>query len=311
MRHTLIALFILLAIGMSSAVAADHDAPFAFKLNEQAGTLTVRDSDQPVLSVVYKPRLEAGVAEEYRRAGYLHPVFDLQGRPITQDFPADHYHHRGVWLSWPWMQYEGQTMQLWHPAVLKQRFAGWDQREVEDNRAILAFRNNWQLDGERVIGHESWRVVVHPENAHHRVIDLQLTVAAHHKPIKLRGKQNARKGYGGLAVRTAADLKQGRLLTNAGPLTKDAVQKHFQWADLANDRRGLAVFAHPDNPNSPPPWLLRNSYGGVLNPEWPGLKTVTLKPDQPVTLRYRLFIHDGQPTRQTIADAYQQWVQAQ
>ena len=34
------------------------------------------------------------------RANYVHPLLDLDGEPLTEDFPADHPHHRGVFWAW-------------------------------------------------------------------------------------------------------------------------------------------------------------------------------------------------------------------
>jgi hypothetical protein len=298
-------LALLLAIGSSPAVA---DGSFTFVKDDDAGTLTLKEGSRKVFSFVYRPRLQPGVSAEYRRAGYMHPLYDLSGEPLTQDFPKDHYHHRGIWLSWPWMKYEGKKIQLWHPSPLRQQFDRWIERKAEADRAVLALRNDWVLDGQ-TIGWERWRIVAHKAAQGHRSVDLTLTFAATEKPIQLRGKQIARKGYGGLTVRTAQPLAKGRLLTSEGSLEGDAVQKRFKWADLSTPQRGLAVFAHPTNANHPPPWLLRNSYGGVLNPEWPGLSTVTLEPGEPVTLRYRLYVHQGQPDAAALREAYRRWLQ--
>jgi hypothetical protein len=37
---------------------------------------------------------------EYARNNYFHPVYDLNGNVITEDFPEDHLHHRGIFWAW-------------------------------------------------------------------------------------------------------------------------------------------------------------------------------------------------------------------
>lgn len=283
-------IFVLLFIGTAGVVAESQT--FSIHRDQDAGQFTLMEQDQPVYTFNYKPQLREGVDEKYRRAGYFHPIYDLDGKPITDDFPEGQPHHRGMWLSWPWMKYEGNKVQLWHPSPLKQVFDRVVDQKLTEDKARIVLRNNWVLKGE-VIGRETWVVTAYTRSKQVRVIDVTLSVEASKKPIKVRGKQNNNKGYGGLTVRTHPSLKGVRMLTNKGYRTKDAVNEEFHWADLSTDRQGIAVLVHPSNPGAPQPWLLRNSYGGVLNPEWPGLDTKTLRPGNPVKLKYRLIVHKG------------------
>lgn len=300
----------LLLVGMlpPAAPAADDGGSFAFVDNEQAGALTLQEDGQPVFSYVYEPRLAEGVDEQYRRACYLHPIYGPAGEPLTADFPDDHPHHRGAWWSWPEMEVRGQNVQLWHPSPLRQRFARWRKQEVSAERAALVAENLWVLDGETV-GRETVKVVAHPEEeGGRRAIDLTLTFEAVDDPIKLRGAPTDDKGYGGLSVRAATDFTGSAVRTSEGLVDGDTVQERYRWAELSGDGRGLAVFVAPDHPDYPPPWLIRSSYGGVLNPEWPGLPTATLRPGEPVTLRYRLYIHGGDADQADLERAYRAWV---
>jgi len=302
--HLLIPLLLFFA-----ATACAQKTSFTFSEDREAGRLILSEKGMPVLAFQRSPRLKEGVKTVYRRAGYFHPVYDLDGEPITRDFPEDHYHHRGLWLSWPWMSYRGRKVQLWHPSALRQEFDRYLRRETGPDRATLELRNSWVLEGTS-IGSETWRLTVQARSGDRRVIDVQITVRAAEHPIKLRGKRRKKKGYGGLTLRTAPSLAGGRLMTDGGGLAGDTVQEHFQWVDLSSKQRGVALMAHPSNPNAPPPWLLRNSYGGVLNAEWPGLETYTLKPGEPVTLRYRLVVHRGRMAPGTLENVFEEWKRA-
>ena len=37
---------------------------------------------------------------KYRRCHYIHPLYGLDGEVLTEDFPADHPHHRGIFWGW-------------------------------------------------------------------------------------------------------------------------------------------------------------------------------------------------------------------
>ena len=34
------------------------------------------------------------------RSNYFHPLYDLDGNVLTEDFPKDHIHHRGIFWAW-------------------------------------------------------------------------------------------------------------------------------------------------------------------------------------------------------------------
>ncbi len=289
--------------------ACAQASSFSFEENQSDGTLTLQENGTPVLTFVGDMTLKDGVPEKFRREGYFHPIYDLNGSSLTSDFPKDHYHHRGLWLSWPWMLYRGEKVQLWHPSPLRHRFDRILKQSVGKQQATLRLRNNWVLD-ETPIGSEVWQLTVHPRSGNRRIIDVSITIRAKTDVILLRGKQRKKKGYGGLTLRTAPSLVGGRLRTDKGTLEGDTVQKTFNWVDLSTDKRGITLFAHPSNPNSPPPWLIRNSYGGVLNPEWPGLKRYKLKPGDPLTLRYRLVVHDGSLSGTDLQNVFRGWTGA-
>lgn len=297
----------LLAVGSMSL--STRAAEFEFVNDEKTGELTLKADGQPVFSFVYEDRLPEGVPEEYRVSSYVH-LYGLNGERITGEFPEDHLHHRGAFMSWPIMAARGRDdIQLWHPSPLKQKFDQWVSREITEDKATLVAQAAWILNDGTRIGTERTKITAHPAKHGTRAVDLTYTLEAIGGPVQVQGKQNQNKGYGGLTVRTSEAIGNGRLITSQGSLSGDAVQEPFRWADISTEQRGLAVMVHPDHPTFPPPWLLRNSYGGVLNPEYPGLEADTLQPGEPVTLKYRIYIHEGQPGHSQLAHAYQRWLE--
>ena len=49
---------------------------------------------------------------------------------------------------------------------------------------------------------------------------------------------------------------------------------------------------HPQNPGAPQPWILR-AKESAQNAAYPGREPMLLSTNQPLVLRYRVFIHDG------------------
>ena len=45
------------------------------------------------------------------RSNYFHPLYDLDGTVLTEDFPKDHIHHRGIFWAWHQVRINGKTVQ--------------------------------------------------------------------------------------------------------------------------------------------------------------------------------------------------------
>src|SRR5436189_2242922 len=50
----------------------------------------------------------------FRRGGYIHPIYSLSGKVITDDFPPNHIHHHGVWFAWSNAEFEGRPTDFWN-----------------------------------------------------------------------------------------------------------------------------------------------------------------------------------------------------
>ena len=110
------------------------------------------------------------------------------------------------------------------------------------------------------------------------------------------------------APSSAGPENSGRRWTGAGAGGISAL-KPCTWADLtscfSNDERrsGAALFLPASHPGLPVGWTLRHY--GLLNPAWPGVTPVVLNPQEPLVLRYRLWIHRGDVTAGGVQQAYE------
>jgi hypothetical protein len=268
-------------------------AQMRFVENTEQGTLTVLDGGKKVLTYCFGDQLKEGVDPKYKRSCYIHPLFSLDGKALTEDFPKDHLHHRGLFWTWPKVKTRGFDTQTWHPATphLRQHFIHWVKRDVEDGVAVLSVKNAWKLDGKEVVAVEIVTLHIHPADDIGRAIDLELNIRAVGGPLELQGAPDQNKGYGGLCFRGAPMFNGAKMTTDQGVLGKDSTNVPFQWVDLSTEEGGVAIFVFPDHPGFPTTWLIRNSYAGVINASWPGLRPAVLQPDKPVVLRYRIYIH--------------------
>jgi hypothetical protein len=295
---------IIFFVGMVLSGVASQ---MTFINDEEKGTLTVKDGQIDVLTYRFEDQLKEGIDPEQTRSCYIHPLFSLDGQPLTDDFPTDHLHHHGLCWTWPVVITRGQETQTWHPANLRQYFLRWLKREVHNQGATLSLENAWKLDGKETVAKEIVALHVHPIDDLGRAIDLELTIEAIGGPLELRGTPDQNKGYGGLTLRGAPAFKGLPIQTDRGEYSGEPNNVTLRWADLSTEKTGVAIFVSPDHPGFPTTWVLRTSYAGLLNVSWPGLESALFHPGKPITLRYRLYIHRGDITASHIQQAYQQY----
>jgi hypothetical protein len=130
----------LIALLLAAPLAAQ--SPFAFREASPA-SLELTENGRPVFVYNHGMILKPGVDEKYRRSSYVHPVYAPDGTVLTDDFPADHPHHRGICWTWPEVKFEGQTHDVWAVIGMHQRFVRWIKRETHADRAVLAVENGW------------------------------------------------------------------------------------------------------------------------------------------------------------------------
>jgi hypothetical protein len=274
-------------------------APTELKLAElNDKSVQISDGDQPVLVYNYGVITNESIPEtEHRRsrACYIHPVYGLSGELLTDDFPRDHYHHHGIFWTWPHVSVDGVEHDLWAGATIRQQFVEWLARESGSAAAVLGVENGWFVGDKKVMIERVWlRVYQACNNA--RAVDIDLTLIPTDKPVTLLGAEG--KSYGGLTVRfrPPAGRDTATVITvPSGPASGDLTTTILRWADYTTrfDGRGTssgaAIFVSPDHPDYPPEWLLR--YYGPLCVGWPGVYPETLQPGKPVRMSYRFWIH--------------------
>ncbi len=288
------------------------EAKAGFHLEEtKDGRLRVLDAGAPVLAYNFGGQLAGGAPERYRRACYCHPLYAPDGTVLTDDFPKDHYHHRGVFWAWPRMKARGKAVQTWHLQGIHQKHAAWHQRTADPGLAVLDVTNEWLLDGGERVGRERARILVYKASDVGRAIDFHLTVEAVGEPVELLGAKG--KGYGGFCFRFAP--RKGTVLTtDEGIQKKDSNDLTPAWADLSarfggkKTMAGAAIFVHPALRPKPRGWTLRHY--GFLGPSWPHLEPYTLEPGEAVTLAYRVYLHRGDADEGKVAEAHARYVRS-
>lgn len=278
---------VLLAASLAVPGIVWGESPFA--LRETApGSLELSENGKPVFVYNYGMQLANGAPESYRRSGYLHPVYAPGGTIVTDDFPRDHYHHRGLFWAWPVVNIDGTRHDMWLVKDVRQKFVRWIDRSTGDRSARIAAENEW-IAGGRKVAKEFVEITVKPAEGSRREFELAVRIEALDKAVELSGSPDG-KGYGGIDLRFAP-RKDTVVTTDAGVEAKDTDMVPHPWAELEGTfgngkRAGARIDIDPSTPGYPDGWCLRNY--GFLGVNYPGLKTHKLEPGKPLALKVRI-----------------------
>jgi hypothetical protein len=265
------------------------------------------ENSKPALVYNHGIITKSAVPTNRFRSTYIHPIYTPGGEVLTDDFPTDHFHHRGLFWGWPHVRVRGQNYDLWDLRGIEQRFERWIHKEATSFGALLAVENGWFIKDEKVMQERVW-LYAHPSSAHERVFDIQFFWTPLKDTISLQGAEG--KSYGGLTLRFATN-KETTITTQLGNGKDDLPVTRLPWADLSglfNARpAGASIFISPDHPDYPPEWLTRHY--GVLCVGWPGVKEQSFAPGRVISCSYRVWIHEGKTTVMEAATAYQSFLQ--
>jgi hypothetical protein len=288
---------------------APRDA-FAFK-DVSDKSVQLLDAGQPVLTYNHGTITREDIPErEHRRsrACYVHPVYGLRGEVLTDDFPRDHYHHHGIFWTWPHVKVDGREHDLWLGNTIHQKFVRWIAREAGPVCGVLAVENGWFVGEKKVMIERVWLRAYPAVDGNSRALDVELTFTPTDKPVTLWGAGG--KSYGGLTVRFAPGSREETLITVPdGKTTRDLPDTPLAWADFtskfkgAEHRSGAAVMVSPEHPDFPPTWLTRHY--GPLCVGWPGVKPKTFPPGVPIRMSYRIWIHKDPVEPEVLRAAYE------
>jgi len=268
---------------------------FVFTDTEQG--IRLKENGKPVF---FYQKLPKSLTGEYVCSNYIHPLYNLAGDTLTEEFPPDHPYHRGIF--WTWHQLYIGTNSLgdgWINDGISQTVVKI-LTEQKDNNAEINVDVLWQSDTlshDKPFMKEKTSIIVHPLENDVRLIDFRIELNALIENLELGGS-NDPKGYGGFCVRLK--IPDNMIFTSEnGPVTPQELQiSSGRWMDFSGafgnktSTNGVAILCSPDNPVYPSPWILRQK-GSMQNAVFPGRERIKLSIDKPVVLKYRLVIHNG------------------
>ena len=248
---------------------------------------------------------------KHTRAGYIHPLFGLDGETFTEEFPSDHRHHHGVF--WAWHQLWVGDLKAGDPWIAQDFLAVVRKSEILEegaNVAVFKATVDWtsplykDANGKpNPIIEEQTVIRALRSTENNQKIDFQISLRALIPNVRIGGAEVSR-GYSGFTVRVHPPEDQ--IITDeAGILKQDRIGTKSSWADVSgtfagnNRTTGIAILSHSKLPEFPPKWLLRGY--GMQNVVYPGRHPIDVPQKKPIVLRHRLLIHRGNAPEADVA----------
>lgn len=242
---------------------------------------------------------------KYGRANYVHPLYGIDGAELTEDFPEDHLHHRGIFWAWHQVMIgDEQIGDAWECRDFEWEVAKSDYQWEDDLQLSLLIKTFWKSPQWRNASgvqepflEENTKITIHPTVKDYRIIDFEISLLALVPELKIGGSDDE-KGYGGFSVRmkTPEDISftspEGEITPKTGPVHAGA------WMDISGsigtngNNAGVMIISNPQNPSYPEPWILRKKES-MQNIVYPGRAPVPVSDKVPTILRYRLLVYKG------------------
>lgn len=281
--------------------------------------LTISSGDHKLLvyhfNTVYPPK---GIDTNYKRSGFIHPLYTPHGQVLTRIQPPDHYHHYGIWNAWTHTVFEKDTVDFWnikgHQGTVRfvkftSKYSGPKYAEYTALHEHVVFKKDARPDdsvgrGTEKIALNEWQTVrvYNPEGHNdYYVVDITSKMqCASKSPLLIVAYRYA--GFGWRATEYW-DKNNSEMLTSEGKTRDSTDNTKARWLMVygefpGNDEGGIVVMSHPSNYNYPEPLRIWDKKANGRGDVYAGFaptkdKDWLLEPGKTYTLKYRYVVFNG------------------
>lgn len=246
---------------------------------------------------------------------YLHPLTTPAGAVLSVEAPADHPWHHALWFTIKFVNGENFWEEYDEFGVL--RTTAVTAPEPGAERAEI----DWIApDGESVRLREVRTVRVEPVDADSYLVDWTEELAVPEETVLDRTPFTTWGGYGGLTLRGAPTWTDTVITLDDGVTRERTLGERSRWLSIEGTAAetgtisGTVLLDHPDNVRTPTPWYgstRADTYGegwaNFLNAAFLWDEPLTIGPARPLSLRYRVLVHDGVWPVDRIEAEYARW----
>lgn len=275
-------------VGFSMGAAR---AESGFSLKDQAGKhLDILFNGRIVARYMYEydPSTKQSRARTYKP--FLH-VFDGQGRwPITKGAGGLYTHHRGIFIGWSRIGFEGQRYDRWHNKDGEQAHQKFTVQKASRTGATVTSIVHWNDRKKQPILEEERTFFFHtPPRGAHFLLDVTSVIKATKGDLDLNGDPE----HAGIQFRPANEVDKS-VTTYVFPREDANPRKHtdFPWVGetfgLKGEKFSAVIINHPDNPKKTKFSAYRD-YG-----RFGAFPTAKIKKGGSRAFQYRFLVADGE-----------------
>ena len=248
---------------------------------------------------------------KYSRCNYIHPLYGTDNSRLTEDFPPDHLHHRGVFWAWHQILIDNKPISDgWELKNFQQKVTDIEfrlQKGIGYLNTIVDWKSPLWKDGSEPYLQEKTTITMYPKTGSYRRIDFEIKLKALTDRLSIGGSDDE-KGYSGFSIRLKLPADVG--FTGENGLvepTNIAVaagnSMKIDGSFLKEGKKGgVVILSNPQNPEPSGSWIIRKK-ASMQNAAYPGRKPVAIPVDQPLVLKYSLFVFQGEMSEKQIKKA--------
>jgi hypothetical protein len=271
-------------------------------LTSHRGQMDFQIRGEPFTSYVYAPEVARP---------YYYPVLGPGGVPVTNFAPADHPHHKSLWVAHGavnecdnWSELEGHSRSVNQDCVIAAQGPVY---------AELCAVNDWQTPQGHSLLLEVTRMRVYNLAGAARLMEWRIELTAGFEGAFFGDTKEA----GLLSVRVAESMEVpngGRIASAYGAVGEaECWGQPAPWVDysgpVGDATLGVALLDHPANFRYPTPWHVRdyglftaNCWGlHEFAADWSVRGDYALPPGQTLSFRFRVYLHEGDETQGGVA----------
>jgi hypothetical protein len=227
-------------------------------------------------------------AETYKP--YLH-IFNAAGTgPITKGPGGQFTHHRGIFIGWNKISFQGKSYDRWHMTGGEQAHQKFLAQEAQAKQATVTSSVHWQDEkGQPILDEERTLTFREAPAGAYALIDFTSKLSAPNGDVVLDGDPE----HAGIHFRPANEVDAGQTVyvfpTEGAQPTKD---KDYAWVgqtfSLNGTRTSVVHISAPTNPKETR-WSAYRDYG-----RFGAFPKATIKQGESATFKYRFLIAEGE-----------------
>ncbi len=243
---------------------------------------------------------------------FLFPFIGPSGRSLTRmghpHDPESHSHHNSVWIS----HHDVNGTNFWSDGGKgKIRHKRIVEFEDSDEHASLVAENEWVNNDGKIMLLETRRVTAYLLTNGEWLLTIDMVFKANNGTVTL-----GKTPFGMIGVRMAKTIGVndggGKIRNSEAAVNeKEVFWKKARWVDysgaITNGKiEGITLFDHPDNPNFPSNFHVRNDGWMGASLTFDGPREIRL--DMPLHLRYGLYVHSDMKSSEAIEAEWRRFI---